>query len=194
MIRTSSRPALHHSESAQDRSPCNCDCGGDRQVIGDGREDIILANLAPAVEPVDVGYQSSAISRQSGRARDRAEPVVAGEELRRGVVDALLVRRSTSPSDGIKPSRAVPHTDRRLVDDGRADQAHPVERQAFFLVQVMRTDSTGCYRRQATEVSNPSLSALHQIALTKKLSFSVGLKSTRTTWLCFGTSTLFWIK
>ena len=58
MIRTSSRPAFTIPNPLKIEARLVIVIAAvDRQVIGDGRQDIILANLAPAVEPVDVGYR-----------------------------------------------------------------------------------------------------------------------------------------
>src|SRR5262245_35873139 len=109
----------------------------EREVIGDGREDVIVAYLAPAIEPVDVGHGRLRQASPIGRARDGPELVVAGEELGRRVIQCAPGQAVNLAVGWDKPFGVVAQTERNLVDYGRAEQAHPVEGYAVILVQVV---------------------------------------------------------
>src|SRR6187431_2826916 len=55
------------------------------EVIGDRRQDVIVTDLAPAIQPVDVGDGRLRQAAPTGRARNRAQRVVAGKELWRSI-------------------------------------------------------------------------------------------------------------
>src|SRR5215213_6941114 len=111
----------------------------DRKIIGERRFDVIVSDLAPAIEPVDVRdavrwATNAAPVRNSG---NRAEVIVLREQLRRGVVQSTSLHALDFAVAGNEALRVVAHAEVEFIDDICDDDSYPVGGPAVVFVEVV---------------------------------------------------------
>ena len=100
----------------------------DREVVRERRFDVIVADLAPTIEPIDIGDAVVGPRTPPQFVALGIVPrlIVLGEELRRGVVQRASLQSFDFAIGGNEAFGVVSHAEVELIDDVRADDANPV--------------------------------------------------------------------
>ena len=112
----------------------------ERDVIGKSRLYVIVAGLAPAIQPVNVCGRAHHAG-PAGGSRNRAKVIVLRKQLRRSIVKRGPLQSLNHAHTRDKSFGIVSHAKIELVDDARAQDVNPVSRPAVIFVEVMRHDS-----------------------------------------------------
>src|SRR5215213_4946631 len=107
----------------------------DREIIGKGRLDIIVADFPPAIQPVDICRCDAEDAVPAGRSGNGGEAIVTGEDLRCRIAQCAPLQTFNKAIRWDEPFGIMTHPKIELVDNGRTNDANPVRRPAVVLIE-----------------------------------------------------------